>query len=238
LPTIKKLFMCLNPTLLIIDRNENIELKKRLSKAGFNLYYTNNGNEGLLIAKKISPHIILMEIYLQDKNGLDVCNEIRSIDSLKSSFIVFYSEFSDETLQINAFNCGCDDYIIKPYPIDLLISKLNVLAGREFKKKELNNKEQVLQSQQILINKEKHLVKVNNENYTLPKKEFDLLYMLSKKPEKVFSRQEIFATVWGKKITKDEKSIDVHINKIRKKLGKEVIRTIKGIGFKYSEGIQ
>ncbi len=223
--------MIVKKTILLVDDEEDILefLSYSLRKEGFHILTANNGKEGLLIAKRQNPDIILLDVMMPEMDGMQVCQELRSIKQLDNTFIIFLTARSEEYSELSAFNSGADDYITKPIKPKLLISRINAILRRH------NNKEESedIQIEDLFINKSKFQLFKGSEEINLAKKEFFLLYYLMTIPGKVISRQEIISEVWDDSFV-GARTIDVHVRKIREKLGDRYIKTIKGVGYKFN----
>ena len=207
-----------------------------LNKEGFEVTTATNGLDAIKKAKEIQPHLILLDIMMPGMDGIEVCKELREIPALEETIIAFLTARAEDYSQIVGFEVGGDDYITKPIRPRVLISRVHALLRRFSKKYKLNttNKD-IIQIADIEINKEKYLVTRQGDHspIVLPKKEFELLFLLASKPGKVFSREEIFKKIWGSEVIVGNRTIDVHIRKIREKVGEGYIKTIKGIGYKF-----
>ncbi|MFW5819850.1 MAG: response regulator transcription factor [Bacteroidota bacterium] len=222
--------------LLVDDETDILEfLSYNLEKEGFKLYSAENGVEAVEKAKEVNPHLILLDVMMPKMDGIETCEILRSIPELKNVLIVFLTARSEDYSQIAGFEAGGDDYITKPIKPKLLTSKVKALLKR-YKKvdKELKDIELSSELADLRIDKEKYIVVHKGEELFLPKKEFELLNLLISKPEKVFTREEIFQQVWGNNIIVGDRTIDVHIRKLREKLGKNYIKTVKGVGYKFT----
>lgn len=207
-----------------------------LNKEGFEVTTATNGLDAIKKAKEIQPHLILLDIMMPGMDGIEVCKELREIPALEETIIAFLTARAEDYSQIVGFEVGGDDYITKPIRPRVLISRVHALLRRFSKKYKLNttNKD-IIQIADLEINKEKYLVTRQGDQspIVLPKKEFELLFLLASKPGKVFSREEIFKKIWGSEVIVGNRTIDVHIRKIREKVGEGYIKTIKGIGYKF-----
>ncbi len=222
--------------LLVDDERDILEfLSYNLEKEGFKLYTAENGVEAVEKAKEVDPHLILLDVMMPKMDGIETCELIRSIPELKNVLVAFLTARSEDYSQIAGFEAGGDDYITKPIKPKLLVSKVKALLKR-YKKvdKDLLNIEIPAEITDIKIDKEKYVVILRGKELFLPKKEFELLNLLISKPEKVFTREEIFHNVWGDNIIVGDRTIDVHIRKLREKLGKDYIKTVKGVGYKFT----
>jgi len=216
--------------LLLVDDEEDILefLGYNLKREGFQVITANNGKEGIEKAKKELPHLIVMDVMMPEMDGITAVEEIRKNKSLDETLIVFLTARSEDYSQIAGFEAGADDYIAKPIKPKVLISRVNALLRRSLKK----DSGKIIKIGDLIINQEKFEVLLNNKKIVLPKKEFKLLKLLASSPSKVFTREEIFVKVWGDDVIVGDRTIDVHVRKIREKIGDDYIKTIKGIGYK------
>lgn len=218
--------------ILIVDDEDDILefVGYNLRKEQYQVLTTNNGRDAIKIAREHTPHLIILDVMMPEMDGIDTCRELRSIKSLKPSIIVFFTARNEDYSQIAGFDAGADDYIAKPIKPRVLTSKVNALLRRYVGISESTTTNTV---GNLVIDSEKYTVCINNTELTLPRKEFELLSLLASKPNKVFTREEIFAKVWSNDVIVGDRTIDVHIRKIREKLNIENIKTIKGVGYKY-----
>lgn len=216
--------------LLIDDEQDILEiLSYNLRKEGYQVYTANNGNEGITKAKEIIPDLILLDVMMPEKDGIETCQEMRQIKELQKTLIVFLSARSEEFSQLAGFDAGANDYIVKLIKPKVLISKVNALLQLTT---QVAEQSKVIKIGELVIDKDNFKVTKNGENFLLPKKEFDLLYLLASNTQKVFKREEILDKVWGNDVIVGERTIDVHIRRLREKLGDDTIQTLKGIGYK------
>ena len=217
--------------LIVDDDPEIIEiLNYNLVNSGFQVKSASNGIEAIKKAKKFIPDVILLDVMMPEMDGIEACIKIREIKNLSSTRIIFLSARGEDFTQIAAFDAGADDYINKPVKPKILLKKISSIAKR------LNssiNSSNILDLGQIKIDRDSYLVTVNKEEKNLPRKEFELLYLLLSKPGKVFTRDEIMLKVWGSEIVVGDRTIDVHVRKLREKIGDKNIKTIKGVGYKF-----
>lgn len=220
-----------NAKILLVDDEEDILalLKYNLEKEGFEVQTALNGKEGIQKAKEMQPDLVVLDVMMPVMDGMEACVEIREIPSLKDIFIVFLTARGEDYSQIAGYDSGADDYITKPIKPRVLVSKIKALLRR---KGNISESEAEPYSSIISIDKEKYLVTCKGENLTLPKKEFELLSLLLSTPGKVFTRETILSTVWGQEIVVGDRTIDVHIRKLREKIGDDLIKTVKGVGYK------
>lgn len=220
--------------LLVDDEPDILEfLSFNLKKEGFQIYTSNNGRDALKIANEIKPHIIILDVMMPDMDGIETCREIRNNENLKNVLITFLTARGEDYSQIAGFDAGADDYITKPIKPRVLVSRVNALL-RRYQETELSNEDaQKIVIGDIVIDREAYIVKLKGQEFHLPKKEFELLALLASKPGKVYSREKILKKVWGDDVVVGDRTIDVHIRKLREKLGDEYIRTVKGVGYKF-----
>ncbi len=217
--------------ILIVDDEQDIVelLKYNLEKEGYKCYTASNGEEGVAKAKDKKPDLILLDIMMPKVDGIEACRQIRADDDLSEVFIAFLTARGEEYSEIAGFDVGADDYITKPIKPRVLISRIKALLSR---KKEDINKESI-EIGDLLIDRNTFDVTLRGVRMTLPKKEFELLYLLASKPDKVFTREAILNKVWGLDVSVVDRTIDVHIRKIREKIGNDSIQTVKGVGYKF-----
>ncbi len=217
--------------ILLIDDEEDIRelLTYNLEKEGYSVTTADNGNQGIELARKIIPDLILLDVMMPEKDGIETCTELRAIRELEKTLIVFLSARSEEFSQLAGYQAGADDYIVKLIKPRVLASKINALLNISSTAAQRNV---VLQLGDLTIDKENIKVTKAGESHLLPRKEFDLLNLLASNTEKVFKREEILEKVWGNEVVVGERTIDVHIRRLREKLGIHTIQTLKGIGYK------
>ena len=216
--------------LLIDDEQDILEiLSYNLEKEGCQVFTANNGNEGIVKAKEIIPDLILLDVMMPEKDGIETCQEMRQIKELQKTLIVFLSARSEEFSQLAGFDAGANDYIVKIIKPKVLISKVNALLQLT---NQVAEQSKLIELGDLVIDKDNFKVTKNGEHFLLPKKEFDLLYLLASNTQKVFKREEILDKVWGNDVIVGERTIDVHIRRLREKLGDNSIQTLKGIGYK------
>ena len=222
----------LSTKVLIVDDNpEIIEiLNYNLVNSGFITKSASNGLEAIKKAKKFIPDIILLDVMMPEMDGIEACIKIREIKILTNTRIIFLSARGEDFTQIAAFDAGADDYISKPVKPKILLKKISSIAKRLDRNK---NQIGILDLGEIIIDRESYLVTINKDEKNLPRKEFELLYLLATKPGKLFTREEIMLKVWGTEIFVGDRTIDVHIRKLRKKIGEKYIKTTKGVGYKF-----
>jgi len=217
--------------LLVDDEPDIIEfLSYNLKKEGYEILSASNGKDAIEIARKEIPNLIVLDVMMPDMDGIETCREIREIKGLKDVLIAFLTARSEDYTQIAGFEVGADDYITKPIKPRVFISRIKALL-RRLQSNEVN--ESKFEFGDIRIDKEKHLVYKGTTEINLPKKEFKLFALLSSKPGKVFSREYILEQVWGDEVIVGDRTIDVHVRKLREKLGEEHFKTVKGVGYKF-----
>ncbi len=219
--------------ILIVDDEKDILefLSYSLKKEGFSIYTASDGLEGLEKTKKIKPDLIIVDLMMPKMNGIEMCENIRNDKKLSNVIILFLTARSEDYTQIAALDSGADDFIKKPIKPKLLISKVKSIMRRFSLNKNLKN----YIHKDVELDIEKYSVKLKGDNINLARKEFDLLKLLINQPGKVYTREEILNDVWGNDIHVVDRTIDVHINRLRDKLGQKFIETIKGIGYKICE---
>jgi len=215
--------------LIADDEPDIVEiLKYNLEKEGYQVITAKDGNEAVDKAKQSQPDLVVLDMMMPGKNGVEVCEILRAQTQFRDTLIMFLTALSDEATQLKGFDTGADDYISKPVSTNVFVSKVNALF-RRVKKPE--NK--TLQIGSLTIDPEKFVIEYEGQEIILAKKEFELLYLLGSKPGRVFLRNEILSQVWGNDVIVGDRTIDVHIRKIRQKLGIDCITTVKGVGYKF-----
>ncbi len=216
--------------LLIDDEQDILEiLSYNLEKEGYQVFTAGNGNEGIDKAKEILPDLILLDVMMPEKDGIETCQDLRKIKELQKTLIVFLSARSEEFSQLAGYQAGANDYIVKLIKPKVLVSKVAALLQLGAQSQENSN---YIELGDLVIDKDNFKVSKGKEEFLLPKKEFDLLYLLASNTDKVFKREEILEKVWGNDVIVGERTIDVHIRRLREKLGINTIQTLKGIGYK------
>jgi len=222
--------------LLVDDERDILEfLSYNLTNEGFEIHTASNGADALRLAVEVQPHLVLLDVMMPEMDGIETCEEIRKIPELENTLVAFLTARGEDYSQIAGFEAGGDDYITKPIKPKLLISKIKSLLKRTTYSADRREDEQRNQivSGDLMIDKDRYLVIQNGKEIIFPRKEFELISLLISKPDKVFSREEIFDNIWGDNIVVGDRTIDVHIRKLREKLGDDCIKTVKGIGYKY-----
>ncbi len=217
--------------ILIADDEPDILeiIQFNLQQEGYEVITAKNGDEAIEAAKKHLPSLIILDIMMPGKNGIEVCNILRLLPAFKDTLIIFLSALSDEGTEVRGLETGADDYLTKPVSPKILVSKVNALFRR------VNNKESLgtIKIGDLIIDREKFMINYKGNDITLARKEFELLALLASKPSKVFLRNEILNQVWGTEVIVGDRTIDVHIRKIRQKLNLDCITTVKGVGYKF-----
>jgi two-component system, OmpR family, alkaline phosphatase synthesis response regulator PhoP len=203
-------------------------LKYNLSNEGYEVFTAKDGDEALEKARRIQPELVILDVMMPKKTGVEVCEILRTQAAFKETLIIFLTAVNDEGTQIKGLETGADDYLSKPISPKVFISRVNALFRR------LNKTEaRILTIGNLTVDPERFIVKVGDQEIILAKKEFELLYLLALKPGRVFLRNEILNQVWGNEVIVGDRTIDVHIRKIRQKLGIDCITTVKGVGYKF-----
>ena len=217
--------------LLVDDDADILEIVGyNLSQEGYQISTAVNGKEAIAKAKKVLPHLIIMDVMMPEMDGMEACENIRKIPELSNVIITFLTARSEDYSQVAGFDAGADDYITKPIKQKLLVSKVKALLRRL---KETEKDSETLNVGGIEINREEYKIVKDNIEIVLPRKEFELFYLLATKPGKVFKREEILDKVWGNDVVVGGRTIDVHIRKLREKIGDDFFKTIKGVGYKF-----
>lgn len=218
--------------LLVDDEQDILEfLSYNLKKEGYSVFTANNGKEAITIAKKVTPDLIILDVMMPDMDGIETCRGLREIPELKNVMIAFLTARNEDYSQIAGFDVGADDYINKPIKPRVLVSRIKALLRRGTGTE--SNKIDKVDTGGIKIDRERYVIEKNGVEINLPKKEFELLALLASKPGKVFTREVILDLVWGGDVVVGDRTIDVHIRKLREKIGEDFIKTIKGIGYKF-----
>lgn len=217
-------------TILIADDEPDILeiINYNLLTEGYNVITAKNGNEAVELAKLHKPDLIILDVMMPGKTGFDVCKILRALPGFENTIIIFLTALNDDSTQIKGLETGGDDYITKPISPKVLLSRVNAHFRRIIKETG-----SILQIGDLSIDREKYIVTSKDEEIILARKEFELLALLASKPSKVFLRNEILHKVWGTEVIVGDRTIDVHIRKIRQKLGDECITTVKGVGYKF-----
>jgi len=218
--------------ILIIDDEPDILeiLRYNLSKENYQVFTAQQGEEGLELARKELPDLIILDIMLPETDGIELCRRLREKPEFSHTLIIFLTARGEAYSEIAGFEVGADDYITKPVKPRVLVSRIKALLRRKLPIKEEEN---IIQFGVLTIDKGRHIVLKNNVEIDMPKKEFEILLLLTSKPGKLFTRHDIYTSVWGNQLIVGERTLDVYIRKLREKLGEDYIRTVKGIGYKF-----
>ncbi len=221
-----------NQKILVVDDEGDILelLKYNLSKEGYEVKTALDGIKAVDIAKSFVPDLILLDIMMPKQDGVETCRQIRELPELINVFVIFLTARSEEYSEVAAFEMGADDYITKPIKPRALVSRINALFRRESKKKKESHKVTI---GDLVVDRSSYTVLAGEKIITLPKKEFELLFFLAQNPGKVFSRDELLQNIWGTDVYVLARTVDVHIRKVREKIGEGYISTIKGVGYKF-----
>lgn len=224
----KKKDICI---LLVDDEPDILEIVSyNLSAEGYNVITADNGVKAVKLAKKKNPHLIILDVMMPEMDGIEACEQIRKIPELNETVITFLTARGEDYSQMAGFDAGADDYITKPIRPKVLVSKVKALL-RRFKEDDASSN--VVKIGDLVINRDEYKIIKDNEEIILPRKEFELLSLLASKPGKVFKREEILNNVWGNEVVVGGRTIDVHIRKLREKIGDDSFKTVKGVGYKF-----
>jgi two-component system, OmpR family, alkaline phosphatase synthesis response regulator PhoP len=220
---------------LVVDDEEPILelLKYNLEKQGYEVKTASNGQIALEVAKKFHPDLVLLDIMMPKMDGVEACRHLRAMPELANTFIVFLTARAEEYSEVAAFDVGADDYILKPIKPRALMSRISALFRRESKKSTASAQ---ISIGDLVIDRTSYTVKVKGKEINLPKKEFELLYFLAQNPNKVFNRDDLLQNIWGSDVYVLARTVDVHIRKVREKIGDDYITTVKGVGYKFNLG--
>jgi two-component system, OmpR family, alkaline phosphatase synthesis response regulator PhoP len=225
--------------LLVDDEIDILEfISYNLEKEGYVVFTAKNGLEAIKQAEKHQPHLIILDVMMPEMDGIAACEEIRKIPELNNTVIAFLTARGEDYSQIAGFEAGADDYITKPVRPKVLISRVKALLKRTGESTIpviFSENSTTVAIGSLVIDKERYLIRMDDKEMVLPRKEFELLSLLVSKPGKVFTREEIYSTVWGENVVVGDRTIDVHIRKLREKIGNDHIKTLKGIGYKFVE---
>ncbi|HYF66481.1 MAG TPA: response regulator transcription factor [Ohtaekwangia sp.] len=217
---------------LVVDDEESIVelLKYNLEKSGYDVRTALDGIKAVEIAKKFIPDVVLLDIMMPKMDGVETCRLLRDAPDLQKTFIIFLTARSEEYSEVAAFDVGADDYITKPIKPRALMSRINALFRRDTKK---SSPVDLITIRDLTIDRTSYTIKLDSKEISLPKKEFELLYFLAQNPNKVFSREDLLQNIWGSDVYVLARTVDVHIRKVREKIGEDYITTVKGVGYKF-----
>ena len=217
--------------LLVDDEPDVVEIiRYNLDQVGYKIYTASNGKEALKTAKKNIPHLIIMDVMMPKMDGIEACEQLRNDVCFNDTIIMFLTARGEDYSYVAAFEAGADDYVTKPIKPKIIVSKVKALLRR------LKNEEQTQEKIQIgklIIDRDKYEVTHMEKSFSMPRKEFELLYLLASKPDKVIKREKIMEIVWGSEVVVGDRTIDVHIRKLREKIGDKYFKTVKGVGYKF-----
>ncbi len=218
---------------LVVDDEEPILelLRYNLEKQGYDVKIASDGFIGVELAKRFHPDLVLLDIMMPKMDGVETCRQLRAIPELQNTFIVFLTARSEEYSEVAAFDVGADDYITKPIKPRALMSRISALFRRDSKKKSTATQITV---GNLTVDRTSYTIKVKGREISLPKKEFELLFFLAQNPNKVFSRDDLLQNIWGSDVYVLARTVDVHIRKVREKIGDDYITTVKGVGYKFN----
>lgn len=219
---------------LVVDDEEPILelLKYNLEKSGYEVKTAQDGAKAVDIAKKFIPDLVLLDIMMPKMDGVETCRQLRDLPELQKTFVVFLTARSEEYSEVAAFDIGADDYITKPIKPRALMSRISALFRRDSKK---SSPSSVITIGDLTIDRTSYTISIDGREINLPKKEFELLYFLAQNPNKVFSREDLLQNIWGTDVYVLARTVDVHIRKVREKIGEDFIITVKGVGYKFMQ---
>ena len=213
------------------DEPDVIEIiRYNLDKEGYNLYTASNGKEALEKAKKKLPHLIIMDVMMPKMDGIEACEQLRNDIRFNDTIIMFLTARGEDYSYVAAFDAGADDYVTKPIKPKVIVSKVKALLRRLKKEEQTQEK---IQIGKLIIDREQYEVTHMDKSFSMPRKEFELLYLLASNPDKVVKRDKIMEIVWGSEVVVGDRTIDVHIRKLREKVGDKYFKTVKGVGYKF-----
>ena len=218
--------------LLVDDEPDILEIiGYNLTSEGYQVFTAKNGAEGVALAKKRQPHLIILDVMMPEMDGIEACEVIRNTSGLENTIVTFLTARGEDYSQVAGFEAGADDYITKPIRPKVLVSKVKALLRRL--KEDASSTDEIVKVGNIVINREEYKIINDGEEIILPRKEFELLSLLTSKPSKVFKREVILDRVWGNEVVVGGRTIDVHIRKLREKIGEDHFKTVKGVGYKF-----
>jgi len=228
-----------NRILLVDDENDILEfLSYNLKNEGFEVLTCNDGQTALNIIDDFMPHLIVLDVMMPGMDGIETCEQIRLNPKFNNTLITFLTARSEDYSQVAGLEAGADDYINKPIKPKVLVSRVKALLRRKGSEViQIDNNQGLIEISDLKIDRESYQVTLDHDDILLPRKEFEILYLLASKPGKVYNREEIFDKIWGDDVVVGGRTIDVHIRKLRKKLGRDYIVTVKGIGYKFNSNL-
>lgn len=223
--------------ILVVDDEQDIVdiISYNLTKEGYQVSTANNGKEAIRVAKEIYPDLIVLDVMMPEMDGIEACRLMRSMPEFKHTFMIFLTARSEEYSEIAGFHVGADDYIAKPIKPRALMSRINAILRRNSNDNSTDTGEK-LEILDLVIDRDAFLVYRGEEKFVLAKKEFELLFLLASKPNKVFTREQILKAIWEDSVVVTNRTIDVHIRKLREKIGETYVTTVKGVGYKFDLG--
>ncbi len=223
-----------NNRVLVVDDEPDILdlLKYNLEREGYEVEVASNGEEAIKKAEFFKPELILLDIMMPKMDGVETCRQLREMPDMIDSYIIFLTARAEEYSEVAAFDVGADDYLNKPIKPRALMSRINALFRREFKKQQTQTHE-VIEISDLYIDKTSYTLQKEGELIALPKKEFELIYFLAQSPNKVYNREDLLKNIWGQDVYVLARTVDVHIRRIREKIGDNYIKTVKGVGYKF-----
>ncbi len=227
--------MANNQKILVVDDESDIVelISYNLTKEGYQVYTASNGKEAIKVAKEVFPDLIILDVMMPEMDGIEACRLMRSMPEFKQVFMIFLTARSEEYSEIAGFHVGADDYIAKPIKPRALMSRINAILRRNTSEVIDDQVTDKLEISDLIIDRDSFLVFRGGEKFVLAKKEFELLYLLASKPNKVFTREQILKAIWEDSVVVTNRTIDVHIRKLREKIGDTYVTTVKGVGYKF-----
>ena len=224
-----------NKVLIVDDEPDILELLKyNLEKEGYEVKTALDGKKAVAVAKTFLPELILMDIMMPVMDGVEACRILRATPEMLNTYIIFLTARTEEYSEVAGFDVGADDYLTKPIKPRALMSRINSLFKREAQKAIISGEKEVLQVDSLVIDRNSYTLTKNRVEIALPKKEFELLFFLAQNPNKVYSRDELLLNIWGSDVYVLARTVDVHIRRVREKIGEDFIKTVKGVGYKFT----
>ena len=223
--------------ILIVDDEKDILdlIAFNLNREGYQVSTAQNGEEAINVAKQVNPDLIILDVMMPKMDGIEACRIMRAMPEFKSTFMVFLTARSEEYSEIAGFHVGADDYIAKPIKPRALMSRINAILRRNASEESDASVQDKIEIADLVIDRDSFLVYKGEQKIVLAKKEFELLYLLASKPNKVFTREQILKTIWEDSVVVTNRTIDVHIRKLREKIGDDYVTTVKGVGYKFDK---
>ncbi|WP_104385582.1 response regulator transcription factor [Sphingobacterium sp. HMA12] len=223
--------------ILIVDDEKDILdlIAFNLNREGYQVSTAQNGEEAIQVAKQVNPDLIILDVMMPKMDGIEACRIMRAMPEFKSTFMVFLTARSEEYSEIAGFHVGADDYIAKPIKPRALMSRINAILRRNTSEESDSSAQDKIEIADLVIDRDSFLVYKGEQKIVLAKKEFELLYLLASKPNKVFTREQILKSIWEDSVVVTNRTIDVHIRKLREKIGDDYVTTVKGVGYKFDK---